>query len=72
MESSIFSEIVSTEWLNENLTDQSLKVVQVSFANDDSEFKKEHIQDSVWWYWNQFFGMKLIGLFLRQKIWLGV
>lgn len=51
MESPIFSEIVSTEWLDENLNDPSIKVVQVSFANDDLEFKKEHIQGSVWWYW---------------------
>ena len=47
MESSIRSEIVSTEWLNENLSDANLKIVQVSFADDDTQFQKEHISGSV-------------------------
>lgn len=51
MESSIRSEIVSTEWLNENLSDANFKIVQVSFADDDTQFQKEHISGSVWWYW---------------------
>mgnify|MGYP006107016675 CR=1 FL=1 len=51
MESLIRSEIVSTEWLNENLSNANLKIVQVSFADDDTQFQKEHISGSVWWYW---------------------
>ena len=51
MESSNNPEIVSTKWLNDNLTNLNLKIVQVSFTNDDTQFQKEHIPGSVWWYW---------------------
>ncbi len=43
--------LVSTSWLEEHLGDPNVRVIEVSFANDDAPYREGHVPGAVWWYW---------------------
>jgi thiosulfate/3-mercaptopyruvate sulfurtransferase len=43
--------LVSGEWLAEHLDDPGLRIIEVSSAPDDAEYRQGHIPGAVRWYW---------------------
>lgn len=43
--------LVSSEWLAGHLDDPDLRIIEVSSAPDDAEFRQEHIPGALRWYW---------------------
>jgi thiosulfate/3-mercaptopyruvate sulfurtransferase len=45
------SPLVTASWLEEHLEDSNVRIVEVSFADDDTKYKEGHIPGAVWFYW---------------------
>jgi thiosulfate/3-mercaptopyruvate sulfurtransferase len=43
--------LVSGEWLAGHLDDPDLRIIEVSSAPDDAEYRQEHIPGALGWYW---------------------
>ena len=43
--------LVSTDWLADHLDDPSVRIVEISFAEDSATYDAGHIPGAVWWYW---------------------
>jgi len=43
--------LVPASWLEDHLDDPGVRVVEVSFKDDDSAYREGHVPGAVWWYW---------------------
>ena len=51
----LLQKLVSTEWLESNLNDSSVRIIEVASHPDDSSYREGHVPGAVWWYWKDMF-----------------
>lgn len=45
------SALVSSSWLSEGLGDPNIRIIEVSAAQEDSNYRAGHLPGAVWWHW---------------------
>lgn len=43
--------LVSCEWLADHLDDDAIRVIEVTSAEDDAQYREGHIPGAAWWFW---------------------
>jgi len=49
----VASPLVSTDWLEQHLTDRDLRIVEVCNLDDDKTYNEGHIPGAMWLYWKR-------------------
>ena len=45
------SALVSSSWLSERPGDPNIRIIEVSAAQEDSNYRAGHLPGAVWWHW---------------------
>lgn len=48
---SLQDHLVESDWLAARLDDPGVRILEISYANDDSFYREGHLPDAIWRYW---------------------